>query len=198
MTDNNDSLPNDGNDPEVSAHYRAFAKETTPNRLDQIVLRAASKAVRSDSQTGWGATWYRPVTFVATLGLSLALLLEISEFQFFDPPQELSVQAGAPPDTSVFRDAADSAAIRVREVDATADESLQLSNPGGSSTDAAGNPALPAYAAAAVRHCSDEQMAQPEKWWQCILELRESGNGNAAESELANLQESFPQYMPAK
>lgn len=195
MTDNDDSLQNYGGDPEVSAHYRAFAQETTPNRLDKIVLRAASKAVRGGNQTGWGATWYRPVTFVATLGLSLALLLEISEFQFFDPPQDLSIQADAPADSSIFRDAADSAAISVREVDATADESLQLSSPGGNSTGATGNPALPA---ANARPCSDEQMAHPDKWWQCILELRESGNGTVAESELTNLQKSFPHYMPAK
>jgi hypothetical protein len=187
MTNNDDSLPSDEHDPEVSAQYRALAKDTTPNELDKIVLRAASKADKSDGSTGWSATWFRPVTFVATLGLSLALLLELSEFQFFDPPPDYATQADAPVDANVFQDAADSAAISVREVDATADESLQLSSP-----------TLPANAAAAVQNCSDEQMVQPEKWWQCIQELRESGNDAAAELELANLQESFPQYMPAK
>ena len=44
MTNNGDSLPGDEHDPEVSAQYRALAKETTPNDLDKIVLRAASKA----------------------------------------------------------------------------------------------------------------------------------------------------------
>jgi hypothetical protein len=187
MTNNGDSLPGDEHDPEVSAQYRALAKETTPNELDKIVLRAASKANKSDGSTGWSASWFRPVTFVATLGLSLALLLELSEFQFFDPPPDYGTQADAPVDANVFQDAADSAAISVREVDAAADESLQLSSP-----------ALPANAAAAVQNCSNEQMVQPEKWWQCIQELRESGNDVAAELELANLQESFPQYMPAK
>lgn len=198
MTNNDDSPPYDENDPEVSAQYRALAKETTPNKLDKIVLRAASKAARSDSPTGWAATWYRPATFVATLGLCLALLLEISEFQFFDPPPDSWIQADVPPDANVFQDAADSAAISVREVDATADESLQLSNPETSSTEATSIPALPASAATAVHHCSDKQMAQPEKWWQCIQELRDAGHGAAAESELELLQKAFPQYVPAK
>lgn len=197
MTNNDESLPDDESDPEVSTRYRALAKETTPGRLDKIVLRAAAKAVRGDKPTGWGATWYRPITFVATLGLSLALLLEISEFQFFDSPPDLTIQADAPPDGNAFRDAADSAAIIIREIDATADESLQLSSPDASSAEVVSNPVLPASTAAALQHCSDEQMALPEMWWQCIQELREAGHGAAAESELANLQESFPQYMPA-
>lgn len=198
MIINDDSLANDEHDPEVSAQYRALATETTPNKLDKVVLRAASKAVKRKRSTGWNATWYRPLTFVATLGLSLALLLELSEFRLFDPPPDLRIQADAPPDANVFQDAADSAALSVRAADATADESLQLSNPAAGSTEAIRNPDLPAYAAAGVRHCSDEQMALPEKWWQCIQELREAGRGAAAESELANLQISFPQYMPAK
>jgi hypothetical protein len=197
MTNNDESLPGAESDPEVSTQYRALAKETTPGRLDKIVLRAAGKAVRRDKPTGWGATWYRPVTFAATLGLSFALLLEISEFQFFDSPPDLTIQADAHPDGNAFRDAADSAAIILREVDATADESLQLSSPEASSTDAVSNPVLPASAAAALHHCSDEQMALPEMWWQCIQELREAGHGAAAKSELDNLQESFPQFMPA-
>ncbi len=198
MTDNDESLANDEHDPEVSAQYRALATETTPNKLDKAVLRAASKAVKSKNSTGWSTTWYRPVTFVATLGLSLALLLELSEFQLFDPPPDFGIQADAPPDANVFQDAVDSAATSVREVDATADESLQLSNPATGSTEVITNPDLPANVAAGVQHCSDEQMALPEKWWQCIQELREAGRGAAAESELANLQKSFPQYMPAK
>ena len=198
MTNNDENLPNDESDPEVSTRYRALAKETTPGRLDKIVLRAASKAVRRDKPAGWGASWYRPATFVATLGLSFALLLEISEFQFFDSPPDLTIQAEAPPDGNVFRDAADSTAIIVREVDATADEALQLSNPEASSTDGITNPALSTGATAALQHCSDEQMALPETWWRCVQKLQESGHGAAAASELAKLQESFPQYVPAK
>lgn len=198
MKDNDDSLANSEHDPEVSAEYRTLADETTPGKLDKIVLRAAAKAVKNNSSTGWGVTWYRPVTFVATLGLSLALLLELSDSQFFDPPPDFGIEADVPPDVNVFQDAANSTAITVREVDATADESLQLSSPGAGSTEVNSDPDLPANTAAGVRYCSDEQMALPEKWWQCIQELRKAGRGAAAESELANLRESFPQYMPAK
>ena len=198
MTNNDDNLTNGEYDPEISAEYRALATETTPNKLDTIVLRAASKAVKSGSSTSWGATWYRPVTFVATLGLSLALLLELSEVQVFAPPADPWIQADAPRETNVFQDAADNAAISVRESGAVADESLQLSNPGANSARVITNPAMPGNATTGMQYCSDEQLALPETWWQCIQELREAGRLAAAESELENLHETFPQYIPRK
>ncbi len=193
MTNKGDKLPNEEHDPEVSARYRALANETTPETLDRMILRSAHKAVDNSRFSGWGTSWYRPATFLATLGLSLALLLEISDFQVFDPPPDVTLQPGA----NVFQDAADNAARNVREVDANADESLQLSNGSKNEPDAI-TTTLPTSSATDGQHCSDEQLALPETWWQCIQELRETGLQAAAESELANLHKTFPQYMPAK
>ena len=193
MTNNGDKLANEEHDPEVSAQYRALAKETTPKALDRMVLRSARKAVDNSKSTGWGTSWYRPATFLATLGLSLALLLEISDFQVFDPPSDVTLQPGA----NVFQDAADNAARSVRDVDATADESLQLSSGGTNEPDAITS-TRPTSTATDGQHCSDEQLASPESWWQCIQELRETGLQAAAAAELANLHKTFPQYIPAK
>ncbi len=198
MTNNPDNQTNGAHDPEISAQYQALAKDTTPTDLDRIVLREAAKAVKSGGSAGRSAAWYRPVTFVATLGLSLALLLELSEIPLFDPPSESGIQTDEPADANIFQDAVDSAATSVREVGAAADESLQLSNPDASSTESITNPTLPANAVTVVSQCSDEERAMPEKWWQCIQELREAGQLAAAESELANFHKAFPQYMPAK
>ena len=197
MTNNSDKLPNEVHDPEVSSQYRALAHESTPKSLDRMVMRFARKAVDNSKSAGWGNSWYRPATFLATLGLSLALLLEITDFQVFDPPADVTFQQDSRPDTNNFQDAADNAARNVREVDATADESLQLSN-GSANEPEAITTALPKNSATAVQHCSDEQLALPETWWQCIRELREAGLQAAAESELSNLHRAFPQYMPAK
>ena len=124
MTNNDDMQPNLEHDPEVSAQYRDLAKEAAPQELDKIVLRAARKAASKNGSAGWGVSWYRPATFVATLGLCLALLLEIGDFQIFDPPPDLSIQQDTPPDSNVFQDAADRAARSVRDVDAAADKKL--------------------------------------------------------------------------
>jgi len=197
MTNNDDMQPNLEHDPEVSAQYRDLAKEAVPQELDKIVLRAARKAASKNGSAGWGVSWYRPATFVATLGLCLALLLEIGDFQIFDPPPDLSIQQDTPPDSNVFQDAADSAARSVREVDAAADESLQLSN--GDSYDPEASIATPpASTTDSGQHCSEEQLATPKTWWQCIQELREAGLHAAAESELENLHKAFPQYVPAE
>ena len=193
MINNSDKLPNEEHDQEVSTQYRALANESTPKALDRMVLRSARKAVDSSRSAGWETSWYRPATFLATLGLSLALLLEISDFQVFDPPADVTLQPGA----NVFQDAADNAARSVREVDATADESLQLSNGGTNEPDAI-TTILPTSSATDGQHCSDEQLALPETWWQCIQKLREAGLQAAAETELVNLHKAFPQYMPAK
>ena len=83
----------------------------------------------------------------------------------------------------------------MREVDATADESLQLSN-GNASDPEAIAVTLPASAVAEGQHCSNEQLVMPETWWQCVQKLREAGLQAAAESELAKLHKAFPQYMP--
>ncbi len=188
MTNYDDNLANSKHDAELSAQYRAFATETTPKELDTIVLRAAVKATKRRS-SGWSTSWYRPVTVIATVGLGVALILELSQPQSFAPPPDIA------PGASVFQDAAENAAISVRESDATADESLQLSKQGSSGTEA-----ITATKSATVedQQCNDEQLVRPEAWWQCIQELREAGHPGAAESELANLHKTFPRYVPAK
>ena len=59
-------------DPEVSALYRELATERTPERLDRAVLKAA--AVRPEPKP-W-PRWTRPAAWAATIGLSLAIVLE--------------------------------------------------------------------------------------------------------------------------
>jgi hypothetical protein len=197
MKNKDDMQTNLEHDPEVSAQYGELAKEAAPKELDKIVLRAARKAASKSRSASWGVSWYRPATFVATLGLCLALLLEIGDFQVFGPPPDLSIQQDTPPDSNVFQNAADSAARSVREVDAAADESLQLSN-GDSYNPEASIDTLPASTTDGGQQCNKEQLATPETWWQCIQELREAGLHAAAESELENLHKAFPQYMPAE
>ena len=72
-------------DPEVSALYRELATERTPERLDRAVLKAA--AVRPEPKP-W-PRWTRPAAWAATIGLSLAIVLEQTVLQppsaVFDP-----------------------------------------------------------------------------------------------------------------
>jgi hypothetical protein len=66
-------------DPVVSAAYRAGATERTPPELDARVLDGARGATADTGLRRFSAFWFRPVAFVATLGLSLALILELTD-----------------------------------------------------------------------------------------------------------------------
>ncbi len=58
-------------DPQVSVHYESLADETTPPELDRVVMREAARAVQADNRSGAFRPCFRPVAFIATVGLSL-------------------------------------------------------------------------------------------------------------------------------
>jgi len=66
----------DLNDPLVSRAYRDLSDERTPEHLDHVVLNEARKAAKP----GYLRTisWLRPAAWVMTIGLCLAIVLEIS------------------------------------------------------------------------------------------------------------------------
>jgi len=70
-TENNDI------DPRVSNAYRDLASETTPPELDRKILSMAAGTMRS--RYGKARAWVRPVAWAATIGLSLAFILELSQ-----------------------------------------------------------------------------------------------------------------------
>jgi hypothetical protein len=67
----------DNNDPRVTDAYREIANEQTPAELDRKVLAKAAAEVRRPR--GLPRTWFRPLAWAATVALSFALVLEISQ-----------------------------------------------------------------------------------------------------------------------
>lgn len=63
-------------DPRVSAAYRETADERTPEHLDHVVLNAARSAAKPRWNTAIG--WLRPAAWVATIGVCLAIVVEIA------------------------------------------------------------------------------------------------------------------------
>ena len=66
-------------DTRVSEAYRALATETTPQELDDTILKMAASNVPTRYALVRG--WLRPLAWAATIGLSLAFILEISRYQ---------------------------------------------------------------------------------------------------------------------
>jgi hypothetical protein len=65
------------NDPRVSDAYREIASEETPVELDRKVLAMAAAEVRAAN--GFPRTWFRPLAWAATIALSFAFVLEMSQ-----------------------------------------------------------------------------------------------------------------------
>ena len=65
-------------DPRVSRTYRDLATETSPPGLDEAILKMA--AGNAPTRYGLARGWLRPVAWAATIGLSLALVLEVSQY----------------------------------------------------------------------------------------------------------------------
>ena len=85
MTNDDDNPQSDIMQAEIPARYRASAVEITPAELDRRILRQAAAEVRNSSSFGWTLSWLRPATIVATLGLTVALLLEIGQHELGAP-----------------------------------------------------------------------------------------------------------------
>lgn len=96
MNQDNDRPEANDVDPQVSAHYASLADEVTPANLDQAILRDATRAVRADNRRGSFGAWFRPVAFMATFGLSLAIILDLGDTSIFSPPADMPAESVSP------------------------------------------------------------------------------------------------------
>lgn len=89
----------DPGDPRVSAAYRELADERSPEHLDHVILNAARGAARP--RWNKAIAWLRPAAWVATIGVCLAIVIEISllpdeEQAGFDSLPQEAIPATAP------------------------------------------------------------------------------------------------------
>jgi hypothetical protein len=104
-------------DPAVSARYRATASESSPAQLDRKILQEAKLEASIGAKSLPLISWLRPVTFLATAGLCVALLLEFAEYQEYAGP------SGAPVD--VLEAAPEFAADRTLPAPSAAEENIE-------------------------------------------------------------------------
>lgn len=185
-------------DATVSNAYRSIAAERTPGELDEAVLQEAKKEVRRAKDTEWRDAWYRPVTFVAVFGLSVALILQLSDSSLpglpdaGDPPADGVTQVPA----NAFRDAAEATAEQLRQLDTTARPPSTSPKASSADADMSGADTVPDSATLLPSDdtCSEEQRATSGSWWDCIRELESRGLTASAERELQALMEAFPGF----
>ena len=67
----------DMTDPAVSSIYRDLARERTPASLNESILRQAARG--AGHGYSHSLAWLRPMAWAATIGLSLAIVIELAE-----------------------------------------------------------------------------------------------------------------------
>lgn len=89
-----------GRDRLVSDAYRELAKERTPKALDDKVLRMAARAKPARSVIP--GRWMKPVAWAATIGLSLAIVMELTQVPQ-TPPDSDGVGPALPSEAPAMR-----------------------------------------------------------------------------------------------
>jgi hypothetical protein len=185
-----------GMDSRLAAAYRNLAGETSPPRLDRRILDDAARATRPAPSGFWRDAWFRPVVFAATFGLSLALILQLSDSGLIGPPAENAELNGSyvAPVDNPMRDAAAVTAERIRQLEAeTAVPPAETPMPAASMAPTTAPRDLNSRLDADAR-CSEAQRADTGSWWRCIEDLEQRGLSGAAEAELQALLAAHPGF----
>ncbi len=223
-------MTEDARNKELTEAYRDLATESTSADLDDKVLQMAARETRS--RYGIARAWVRPVAWAATIGLSLAIVLEV--WQVIPPAAEpesaaLSEVATEPlsaddsPATPPGGGAAEelgaaqqaprelpaakvSRSVELEDADAFAAKDIRiLEEAEMQARQRAGEPGIAAFSAisseAGEAHCDEAARETAESWYECIEALREAGEMEFADSELAALALAFPDFevpVPSK
>ena len=192
-------------DKRVTDTYRDLADESAPAKLDEKILAMAANEART--RYGFTRAWIRPVAWAATIGLSLAFLLEMSQLD--EAPVLRAPPAPATEETREQDRTADDAFVaedmkllreaeeqpRKRGEEATAVEVLTERPVAAAPKATMLHKAAPAARKeATLAHCDDQARSTADSWYACILELRAAGRADAAASELETLLEAFPDF----
>lgn len=203
------------NDPRVSGAYRDLATESTRPELDDKVLAMAAQHART--RYGLARAWVRPIAWAATIGLSFAFILEMSEYTN-TPARDAATRpaaarptadrpAAAPPATDLVverpRSAPASAIEKAPEPqqDLAEDDFSDLREAEELMREAPARARLSSSYAEkkeAASHCDAEARTSAESWYECILALREDGRSDAAAEELKALRAEYPDFRAAE
>ena len=200
-------------DETVSATYRKLSREGAPDHLNEKVLQqAAERALRP--RYSRSVMWTRPLAWAATVGLCLAIVLEVTRVP--TPEIVMTDDANSVLEAEPSSIAEEAQAPVRRRPEALKDMKSQLGR--SAAKQAANEPiremvdadtrqqsgAIAALAVSANRidseaanECPDEIRVDPVTWLACIVDLEESGDTDAALRQRDALEEAFPQFkMP--
>jgi hypothetical protein len=182
----------------VSDAYREIASEATRPEIDERILKLAGSGLRS--RYGLARAWVRPLAWAATIALSVALVLELTQ-QVDVPSAGVQQDVQAEPARS---DADLPTASEEMDVQLDAAKRMPPARP-----EAAAPAALSADDFAPLREaeeqakmrsadaparCNADERATADRWYACIEELLENEYFAAAEQELEAFNLAHPDF----
>jgi len=185
------------NDPRVAEAYRDLATERTPPELDRKVLSMA--AAGTPSRYGLARAWVRPVAWAATIGLSLAFVLEMSQLRDVATPQVDADTVYQLEEVVIGDEAPAKAKDELRRLQkpakrTDAPQAKPMSSPPAAASTVAGVAAF-AEKKEDVEHCDEDARMTVDTWYACVLELRDSELAEAADQEFEALLMEFPDFL---
>jgi len=192
MTDRNDITSPD--DVELRTLYKSGPAQRVPTRLDDIVMRDASRELEKSAAFGGFLQWRQPAAFAATLALTVALLFQWNETPL--PPQNPDSLIN--PESGFASEAASSPA-RMREIGETAKQRFLGEDPDISTATIPGSHKIAAKSRlGGSTVCRDDQIASTNSWLECIAILRQDGFAAAAKAEQVRFNRAHPDFQPAQ
>ncbi|MGB5412193.1 MAG: hypothetical protein WBN09_11730 [Woeseiaceae bacterium] len=205
-----DSRDKERDERHLSEAYRDIANERSPANLDARILKAARDAVAP--RQARLRTWTRPLAWAATISLSLAIVLQVTEQPMVEVPAETQPAANAAPESAAAK-RQDMDITQQLKKEAPAREALseqvedaftpdmemlrEAEDLGRMQSNRAQLGAEPA--AAALRpmadadpvFCDEAARATASSWLECIAELKDEQNHEAANIEQAAFDATF-------
>lgn len=204
----------------VSRTYREAAVERVPDDLNQAVLRRARQ--HSRNRYSRSVIWLRPMAWAATIGLCLAIVVEINNVPQ-PTPEQMALPAATADTISDGKKLDEEAvqAIRTEGGAASSDmneavvpqriETEALQQRARKTVDDQGRVSLqdvPQHSKSEARElefvpaeipatCNAQARATPETWLACIEALEEEGLDEVAGEQREQLQAAYPDFdMP--
>jgi len=178
-------------DAHVSPAYRDLADERAPEHLDRTILNAAAKEARP--RYSRFIAWTRPMAWAATIMLSVALVLEVT-----NPPSPAVVSLEEPvvPTSTLTKKQSNDMrhkAAAATEFKVENEDMLQQAEELARMQIGDNDRPSPAVSAA---DCDEEAIATPQTWFECIVALEAAGRDDAASEQRALLAAAFPDFDP--
>ncbi len=194
-----------GGDSRVADAYRSIADERAPEHLNERVMRMAAKANRT--RYAAARAWMRPAAWAVTIGLSLAIVLELTQL-----PQEPLHYGGAPAEKGPPVEKGPLAEKwRAREMPAKAAPAPAMLDEAFSGDDTVAAPQSAAEAVKAERRsmplsaaeesiapeflCAADVRDSADRWYDCIESLRDTLPASRVATELEQLFAAFPDFV---